>query len=81
MSELAKRLTKWYPPEIKPVRVGVYAIQSRLMEGFYSYWNGQWWGYRMGSVQSAYEFRNSSALGPIDKWRGLTRPARKGAKR
>ena len=38
------KLTDWFPPEVKPVRVGVY--QRDYQDDFpeipsYSYWNGE----------------------------------------
>ena len=34
--------TNWYPPHIKPVRVGLYEV-GRDDFYFYSYWCGKFW--------------------------------------
>ena len=62
------KLTPWFPPEVKPVRVGVYDFGA-----WYRFWNGSDWKQGTSSVEGAYLLRH----GPVSKianhqqWRGL----------
>jgi hypothetical protein len=38
-------LTDWFPPDVKPVRAGVYEIDRGMKRDCYSYWNGEAWGH------------------------------------
>jgi hypothetical protein len=43
------KLTPWYPPHIKPVRIGWYeAAPSPRSNSFLWYWNGRYWGHSDG---------------------------------
>lgn len=54
-------LIEWYPPEIKPVRVGEYEVKS--------------WGYLLIAVWSGREWRDSKSCLILSYqhvvWRGL----------
>lgn len=72
-----EKLTQWYPPEVKPVREGVYenGTYSRrtneITGGCYQYWNGAWWGSVSAIVSGAYRDRDEKSLYQNDPWRGL----------
>lgn len=57
------KLTVWYPPEIKPARVGWYDLFSGGNEVYYfvmrCFWDGQIWRYLGREVRGRH------------KWRGL----------
>lgn len=67
------KLTPWYPPEVKPVRVGVY--QRNLGEGSptYSRWNGREWKFSRPTADEADEQTFRSLWQYMD-WRGLAEP-------
>jgi len=41
-ASMTKKMTKWFPVNIKPVHVGVYETDLGGYLG-YSYWNGKYW--------------------------------------
>jgi hypothetical protein len=57
---MTEQMTPWYPPEIKPVRVGVYKTWHRAIKKE-SYWCGAVWRSLRG-YELAYQDRC---------WRGL----------
>lgn len=67
------RLTDWYPPHIKPARVGVY---STLHDGHYgfSYWNGSRWGGQWQTAEKAAENKEHALADQRKTWRGVARP-------
>jgi hypothetical protein len=70
------QLTKWYPPHIKPVRVGVYqAIPKGIRSEcpIYSYWNGLKWCWDSWKVDGARTHRNVSPR-QNRRWRGMVKP-------
>lgn len=75
----APTLTPWYPPEIKPVRKGVYErdMEAVLMHAYgqWSYWNGVHW---CGWASDRESARNNGIQGLPSlmqdaPWRGLAR--------
>ncbi len=38
---MTKKLTKWFGPDEKPVRIGVY--ERDYQHPTYQYWNGKYW--------------------------------------
>lgn len=58
---MTAQMTEWYPPEIKPVRVGIY--QTDMYVGpVWTYWDGyDWRKYETGKVM-LFQGRH---------WRGL----------
>jgi hypothetical protein len=55
------KFTNWYPPHIKPVRVGVYQVEHPLsIDAVYCYWDGKHWGYFKADVNAAAK----------DRWKG-----------
>ena len=68
-------LTPWFPPDIKPVREGVYEIHSPDFSGiWYSFWDNKNWGW----VSRDKEFAVKRYISDPDvrhdahTWRGLT---------
>lgn len=70
------RLTEWYPPHIKPVRVGVYNASYVKDPGVFRYWNGKYWSsaWSRNNSQEDIEFlKNFAAMDQDDiHWRGLS---------
>lgn len=72
------RLTRIFPPNIKPVHIGVYSTTSRRSCGFriYQHWNGESWGMTCSTIDEALRegthiFRHSSIF-QNNYWRGCT---------
>lgn len=69
-----QKLTDWYPPEVKPVREGVYEVTSAEVGILkYAYWNGKAFGLRCRSVENA-DLERESFWFPhegVIHWRGL----------
>jgi hypothetical protein len=55
------KMTKWFPPHIKPVHKGVYEVKDPFWGAIYSYWTGKSW--TIGSVYL------SSIFGPDSRQR------------
>ena len=68
-----KKYTNWFPPEIKPVHIGVYEVFD---EGSYAFWSGKHWGWTVSSVATATTLKEHIE-GSIQSrtWRGLTKKA------
>ena len=72
---MTRKLSPWFPPEIKPVRVGWYDVANlKLPPNFsppwFMFWNGaKWTGY--GS--KPYELRHEGEYIQDVYWRGLAR--------
>jgi len=76
------KLTGWYPPEIKPVRTGVYltiAAQFGLHPDweFYSVWDGKQWCADRSQIELAEISLNRSTY-QERSWRGLASDPAKG---
>lgn len=75
--------TEWYPPYIKPARIGWYEVKTRYPDSFvgkYRYFNGRGWRWDgdMGNIGST---RYEAAFGDEhDRWRGLANNPKKGKK-
>ena len=71
-------LTDWFPPDVKPVRVGVYEIfhpdYGNDLECF-AYWDGKFWGLFMPTKQGAISERYQHNCGShqFKTWRGLSK--------
>lgn len=67
MSKKQPKLTPWFPPEVKPVRAGLY--ETRTFPGFSSlrHWNGSWFG-------CVFDMHERSASSDDFEWRGLAEP-------
>lgn len=63
------KVTPWYPPEVKPVRVGWYACQQCTISR--SWRNRHWWTGRVW-LQTG---RDTPHIQVPFNWRGLRSPA------
>lgn len=67
------KLTEWYPPDIKPVRIGVYETTSYDNTPSYQHWGGEFWGFCSTHVKSA-AMHGASRSGLQDvSWRGIAK--------
>lgn len=67
--------TPWFPPTIKPVRLGVYErdMTAHIRKaGKLSYWNGEFWGGWGQTVATAESNKDSKSSVQGAYWRGLT---------
>lgn len=67
----------WYPPEVKPVRDGVYRVRWFSSSGIpvlnFAYWRDQSWGVISHSVQGAEKNRHGgNCVVQGFQWRGVT---------
>jgi hypothetical protein len=73
---MMEAMTEWYPPNVKPVRVGVYLTNA--LDGRFQYWNGKYWGgyaaYEAAAADPEAVWRKSRFQ--CVEWRGLTAPAK-----
>ncbi|WP_334021343.1 hypothetical protein [Burkholderia orbicola] len=75
-------LTEWFPPEVKPIHVGVYQAcmevftdrfgTSHIEYGF-AKWDGQRWGAMHTDIKSAAELIPWHAASQSKSWRGLNK--------
>jgi len=67
------KLTPWFPANVKPVRAGVYEVESLNHFKLYRYWDGRRW--RAGAHtpdRAIQKFRISGLPSPdVVSWRGL----------
>lgn len=65
--------TNWFPPEVKPVHIGMYEIRNR--DGFgiewWAYWNGEKWVF--------LRHPDWVLMDQDREWRGLKRKQKIGA--
>lgn len=68
------KLTPWFPPDVKPVRVGVY--EKNLFNGrrWYSKWDGSQWLFICETADGAAVEQIPSAFINVP-WRGIRGPA------
>jgi len=69
--------TPWYPPEVKPVRVGVYEVAMTIVPVWYRYWDGENW--HVGDETPALALKSAPLNGTswsVKHWRGLTEKAK-----
>ena len=69
---MSDTLTPWYPPHIKPVRVGVYETNTRI--GRYQHWNGKFWGLFDPDAELAADSHDCRSFYQSPSWRGLAYP-------
>lgn len=80
---MSKKLTPWFPGDVKPVRSGVYFVRQLsndcksgdvIFEG-YCYWSGVRWG--SVTLEKAHAKKLAVPPGFQNKpWRGLTKEAK-----
>lgn len=64
--------TPWFDYETKPVRKGVYEVQSlRIGTYGYAYWNGEKWGWAETSILFAESHPDFNTADQDKVWRGL----------
>lgn len=69
---MSKKLTPWFPGDVKPVRAGVYETDSEQIGGTRTFqrWTGKQWGLCTSDASFAPPFM-SAYQNP--KWRGLAK--------
>ena len=70
-----RKVTPWFPPEIKPVRNGIYKVKdSPRNQHWYRYWdcNNHKWGAAATSPEAASALSKSYWF-QESEWRGLAR--------
>lgn len=65
------KLTDWYPPQIKPVRQGVYITREKG-NIYFQNWTGHYWNVRMSNIKLADEVKQRSQHQDV-YWKGMTR--------
>lgn len=66
-----KKMTPWFPSNIKPVHQGVYRIRN-WSDGNYAYFNGKRWGWANLTVKSAQRYKGIKGAAQDKEWRGFT---------
>lgn len=69
-------LTKWYPPSIKPKRVGIYMTIDQFtfeIDGkiWFQYWTGKRWKLRSDTINGAHKLKDYESQHQHVYWRGL----------
>lgn len=69
------KLTEWFGKTVNPGGRGVYEVEPRAMGPWFSYWDGQWWGYMVNDgpeeAVKAYQDMSYVRYEDMDQWRGL----------
>lgn len=74
------KLTPWFPPSVKPARVGVYSVVSAALPAKgYSFWNGERWSAQVDKASAAAKLKCIRAIYQDKLWRGLAKPPKGGA--
>jgi len=79
MPHSKEQLTGWYPPHIKPVRVGVYETRlpgwNEVWGGSsfkcFKHWDGEFWGYASETIDEAQIYADQQSISQHNYWRGL----------
>ena len=66
---MSKKMTRWFPVNIKPVHVGVYETDLAGYLG-YSYWNGKYWSDTSSKLDMELRFKGRRGM-QKKKWRGF----------
>jgi len=70
------KMTRWFPPHIKPARPGVYEVKftpKGLYESyFYAMWNGKRWS-RVATYEEMARFHSNFDALQNKYWRGFTK--------
>ena len=67
---MSKKLTDWFPVNVKPILPGVYETPALASKRF-QFWNGEFWCFYAPSVDAAYKYRKGKSMVQPHKWRGL----------
>lgn len=77
---MAKKLTPWFPANVKPARIGLYRRSS--WAGRFSYWNGYYWCAGINDpADEPSKLEESKTMKSRDQyaqWHGLARRPSKG---
>lgn len=82
---MANKTTDWYPPDVKPIRVGVYHVfpdNFAVPRTMFAHWDGKNWRWFSRSFVRAIRYGEPKISiymhkGIGFKWRGLAKPTRK----
>jgi hypothetical protein len=70
-----QNLTKWFPPNVKPVHVGVYEVDMSQInpkfDAVFQHWNGAFFGHASTTAAAAFSWRNEISVEQEFHWRGL----------
>jgi hypothetical protein len=66
------KLTEWYPPRIKPIRIGVYITRDNG-QIFFQYWSGNFWKTRCRTIEGAYGFKDHVSSHQNVEWKGMSK--------
>ena len=64
-------LTPWFPADVKPVRPGVYEVQT--ITGRFAYFDGYSWGWSFATKREAERDRDPWYAMQKKLWRGLNK--------
>jgi hypothetical protein len=64
-------MTPWFPPNIKPMHVGVYPAAISVDRGF-AHWNGRKWGCLWATKKHAKSAPAYDLARQDKSWRGFT---------
>jgi len=75
---MTKKMTPWFPSSIKPVRAGLYEVDTPIHSvNKYAYFDGKGWGHCAADVDTAMGEKfwpfASSMCHSQSKWRGFTK--------
>jgi hypothetical protein len=67
------KYSPWFPPEVKPVRVGVYEVRNGGNFRWFRKWDGYWF---IGDnrLDTASRERERLSWETVCEWRGLSKP-------
>lgn len=68
---MSKKLTPWFPADVKPVRKGVYIASLFRHEKWYRYWDGRSWSTGGPSVAGCLRNPTDDWVHAGLEWRGL----------
>lgn len=66
-----RKLTPWFPANVKPVREGIYIATVVRGDTFYRYWDGKVWHCGGDTVAKAAANRGFWRFQNQIRWRGL----------
>lgn len=72
------KLTEWYPPDVKPVHVGVYEVEWRSdisgrLWSFYNYFDGSKFSWGQAIAAYAEPTRTFPDQAGVIRWRGVSK--------
>ena len=67
---MSKKMTRWFPVNIKPVHVGVYETNLNGYMMGYSFWNGKYWSDTSFNLDMPPHFKKRRGM-QNKKWRGF----------